>query len=141
MTGDIAEAVFQDNKSGLNGHSPDFSTITVTQTYEGYEPWIFKFRRQLSKEQKKSKQEFYDLTKEEQDAQQHSYRVTMMASLLKETPTGIPGYGNGSNGPGIQQSQYFKYFISEDMEDVHDFIFNVYQSKLYPKEILSAPLE
>jgi hypothetical protein len=111
---------------------PDFNTVIVTQTYEDYDPWIFKFRRQLNEDLKKLKQEFYSLVQAEQNEKQHEMRVIMLGSLLREAPTGIPGYLDTGDVP----ADFVRYF-----EDIINWVWSVYQRKLYPKEVIATPFE
>lgn len=116
---------------------PDFRFISVLLTFEGYPPFRFKFRRQQSKEVKEAKQAFYDQTDEEQTSTLKSYRVGILSGLLEKRPTGIFGF------PDTEDfiDAFKEFFNSEDNDDLLQWVWSQYQAKLYPKELLSSPLE
>lgn len=115
---------------------PNFKVIPVTLTFEGYPPLKFQFRRQQSKEVKDAKQAFYALTEEEQDQTLHSYRVGILADLLEKRPVGVPDFPEGDF-----KDAFKVYFNDPDNEEMLQWIWGQYQGKLYPKELLSSPLD
>jgi len=87
---------------------------------------------------KKMKQEFYGLVRAEQDEKQHEMRVIMLGALLKAQPENVPGYLNTGN----LSADFITYFKNkEDWEEAINWIWTVYQRKLYPKEVLATPSE
>lgn len=111
----------------------DFNTINVTLTFEDYEPMRFKFRRALTKELAEKKQLFYGLTDEEQAEGRSAYRVEILAACLIETPENVPNYEH----EGLDIDGAFRqYFSKAENVELLNWIYTVYQGKLYPKELM-----
>lgn len=118
---------------------PDFRFIYVTLTFDGFIPFKFKFKRQQSKEVKAQRQQFYDLPDEMQKDQSFAYRASILSQILLETPQNIPNWPL-MEGEALEAVAY-SYFTDENNEELVQWIWSQYQEKLYPKELLSSPLE
>jgi hypothetical protein len=117
--------------------APDFRFIPVTLTFDGYPPFKFEFKRQQSKDVKEARQAFYALTEDEQTAQLKSYRINVLSSIITGTPVGVQGYPENDDF----RAAFSEYFTDPDNEELLQWIWSQYQEKLYPKELLSSPLE
>jgi len=126
---DAAASVKQESSNGI----PDFATIHVSLTYDGYDTMNFWFRRSLGVKLRKLQQEFFGKTPTEQMEQQQHYRVMFLAELAVKHPDNVPGYVKGDS---IEDS-FKQFFSNEAMDDVVDHLWVGYQAKLYPKEIMS----
>lgn len=133
----------KDKSAGEEVTPADFNTITVIFTFEGYEPWVFKFRRQLSREVKKLKEDFFALTKEQQKEKVIPHRISQLAHLLQIEPVNVPDYPLLKNRPTIKGSEkeqitanFIEFFTREENEEYVGWIWGNYQGKLYPKELL-----
>jgi hypothetical protein len=116
---------------------PDFRIIPVTLTFDGYPPLKFKFRRQQSQEVKDARQAYYALPDDEQKEKLHSYRVNILSQILEAPPTGVPNFPVD----GDSKANFIAYFNDPDNEEILQWIWSIYQEKLYPKELLSSALE
>lgn len=119
---------------------PDFRFIPVTLTFDGYPPFKFKFRRQQSKEVKEAKQAYYALPEDKQQETLRAHRVLILSQLLEEPPTGIPDFYKDEDDENFRSS-FVTYFSDEANEDTLQWLWSIYQGKLYPKELLSSALE
>lgn len=119
----------------------DFNTIVVTQSYEGYPVFRFKFKRGLSKELRDARQAFYGLEKPEQTSQLSAHRLFILSGQLKEVPTGVEEIGYENTG---DLANDFKLFIAAMTEEDDEFLTNIWvewQGQAYPKELLSDASE
>lgn len=112
----------------------DFNVIKVELTYEDFPTFLFKFRRQLSKELVKFKDDFYGLTPTEQLERQEAQRAEMLSKL----------YVEHSNFPALDiektpEEAFFEYFVNPENLDILTYIWTIYQRKLYPKEVFETP--
>lgn len=112
----------------------DFKIIIVRLSFPGYDPFYFKFRRQLNRELVNMKDKFYDLSEDEQKEQLHAQKVRMLSKLLKEH-VNIPGWDETKT----PEDSFFEYF-TEDIETIN-WLWTRYQNKLYPKEVIATPSE
>lgn len=112
--------------------SRDFNVIEVTLTFDGYEPMEFKFRRALSKELQQAKAEFVGLTDTQRVAAQPTYRRDTLAALLLEAPKNVPNYESEELDV---DGAFRQYFSKPENEELLDWVFAMYQRKLYPKEL------
>jgi len=111
----------------------DFNIITVSLTFEDYEPMQFKFRRALTQELKEQKQVFYGLNDAEQAQGRTAYRVGILSGVLLETPKNVPNYED----EGLDVDGAFRqYFSKPENTELLDWIYTIYQGKLYPKELM-----
>lgn len=119
----------------------DFNDIVVTLTFEDFGMMTFVFARMLSKELREEKQAFLDKTAEEQKTAQTPYRIKLLAGLLKQDPIGVPNYGSEASDviAGDKETQFVHYFSKPENEDLLDWVYTIYQNKLYPKELFSTP--
>lgn len=116
---------------------PDFRTIEVVLTYEGYPPMEFSLRRSLGHELRAVQREFFGKEKIIQGKEQQAYRVQFLSSLLRKAPTNVPSYPETSNF----KADFKSYFGDEEMDDMVDHIWVAYQNKIYPKELTSNTSE
>lgn len=112
--------------------SRDFNVIEVTLTFEGYEPMEFKFRRALSKELQEAKATFVGLTETEREKFQPEYRLHTLSALLIEAPKNVPNYEEGEAGFA---TSFLNHFKRVENAELLDWVFAMYQRKLYPKEL------
>lgn len=113
----------------------DFSTITVTQTYSGYSPFVFNFHRIFKKETRDARQHYFGLTQEEKREQETSHRTFVLASQLKAVPTGLDEIGYVDSGNIAKDFQEFITSLGD--EDFINSLYIEWQDKAYPKELLS----
>lgn len=125
----------QNKEAGTLNGVPVFNVIKCTLTFEGFDPWEFKFQRQLSTEAKKAKEVFYGLKEEEQKEIVIAHRVEQLAMLLLERPENIPDFPDS----GDFRKDFTKYFM--EFTDAMAWLWQQYQNKLYPKEIFSSVSE
>lgn len=129
------------SEAGVRRTPADFNTIIVTQTYEGYPQFVFKFKRGLSKDLREARQTFYGLEKPEQTAQLGAHRINILSNLLRNKPEGVEEIGYEDTGDLIND---FKVFISAMTEEDEEFLTNIWiewQGQAYPKELLSDASE
>jgi hypothetical protein len=127
-------AASQEKKSQEPAKAPDFRTIVVVLSYPGYDPMTFWLRRSMGQELRAVQREFYGKTQDEQNAQQHKYRVDFLAELTRRQPEGVPDYP-----VELSPKDAFKqYFGDEEMDDMIDHIWVAYQNQIYPKELTSS---
>ena len=113
----------------------DYRHIRVTLTFDGATPIEIVLRRQLGKELKAEREQFFGMTEDEQTEQRIEFRARMLSNLIEDEPLGIPDFP--FEGASLKD-RTFSFFSDEKNEDLLSWIWGQYQVKLYPKEFMSS---
>ena len=113
----------------------DYRHIRVTLTFDGATPIEIVLRRQLGKELKAEREQFFGMIEDEQTEQRIEFRARMLSNLIEDEPLGIPDFP--LEGASLKD-RTFSFFSDEKNEDLLSWIWGQYQVKLYPKEFMSS---
>lgn len=120
-----------------NGHRPNFKVVTVTLTFDGFDPFIFEFDRQSSASVKKLKQDYFDLEEKDRLAKTQQYRVDCLSGLLRSRPKNIIDFPD----TGDFRLDFIQFFSEEENSEMLDWLWTEHQAKVYPKEFTSRLFE
>jgi hypothetical protein len=132
----------QEKQLKEGGEVKNFSVIAFSLTFTEFGKFGFEFNRTLSKELKNRRREYYGLKQEEREAQEDEFRFTMLSNVLRSRPTGLeiigyPVLDEKSNNEKTMKEDFLEFFKRPENEDLLDYVWTIYQERLYPNELMS----
>lgn len=123
------------DNSGTPGRVLDYRHIRITLTFDGSLPIEVILRRQMGKELKAQREQFFGMPEEEQKDKLGQFRAEMLSKLIDGEPEGIVDFPKEG---GSLQERVYEFFSKEENEELLTWIWGQYQIKLYPKEFMSS---